>query len=427
MQRSVRRAAQLTGGTDLWILFAFLGLCGVGLLFVYSASISEAYLYYGSAMYVFDHEVVWVVLGLLSLAGVMRIDYHRFQSIALPLLGVVVAMLLVVLTPSLGHSSHGATRWFSLGAGITIEPSELAKLAVVIYLAAWLTAKGEAVSDFKSCFVPFAIITGFICVLVIKQPDLGTTIVIGITMISVYFVAGADWRHILSVGAGASLIAWYLAHSESYRYQRLLAFTDPWKDPLNSGFHTVQALMALGSGGIVGVGFGNSVQKNFLPAPHTDSILAVIGEEMGLVGTVGILCLYSIIAYRGMRVAMNAPDRFGRLLAAGITCWITFQAMLNYGVITSSVPFTGVPLPFISYGGTSLIVSMAAMGILLNISRYATGEGLARTRSDHRRGNGRARVPRIIDTPVPDRSGGRRLSGVNMSSVGRPRGSEGRP
>jgi cell division protein FtsW len=243
----------------------------------------------------------------------------------------------------------------------------------------------------------------------------------------VYFVAGADWRHIGSVGIGSALIAWYLAHSESYRAQRLLAFTDPWKDPLTTGYHTIQALMALGSGGIVGVGFGNSVQKNFLPAPHTDSILAVIGEEMGLLGTIGVLLLYAVIAYRGMRISMTAPDRFGRLLAAGITCWITFQALLNYGVITSSVPFTGVPLPFISYGGTSLVVSMAAMGILLNISRYATGEGLARTRSDNGRGNRRPRVPRVIDHPAPDRVPKRRPSTPRVTALGSPRGSEGGP
>jgi cell division protein FtsW len=427
MQRSVRRAARLAGGTDLWILFAFLALCCVGVLFVYSASISEAYQYYGTATYVFNHEVVFLVVGLVVLALVTRVDYHRLQSIALPFLGVTVAMLVAVLTPSLGHTSHGASRWFTLGAGITVEPSELAKLAIVIYLAAWLTAKGETVRDFKTSFVPFAVIAGFICILIIKQPDLGTTIVLAMTMVSVYFVAGADWRHVGSVGIGATLVAWYLAHSESYRAQRLLAFTDPWKNPLTTGYHTIQALMALGSGGIVGVGFGNSVQKNFLPAPHTDSILAVIGEEMGLVGTVGVLMLYAVIAYRGMRIAMTAPDRFGRLLASGITCWITFQALLNYGVITSSVPFTGVPLPFISYGGTSLVVSMAAMGILLNISRYATGEGLARTRSDNGRGNRRPRVPRVVDHPAPDRVPKRRAATPRVTALGRPRRSEGSP
>jgi cell division protein FtsW len=401
MQRSVRRAARLAGGTDLWLLIAFLTLCCVGVLFVYSASIAEAYNYYGTATYVFYRELIWVSIGLLSLFVVTRIDYHRYQKLALPFLGLTVLMLLVVLTPHFGHSSHGAARWFSLGAGVTIEPSEIVKLAVVIYLAAWLAAKNEAVRDFKTCFVPFAVMTGFISLLIVKQPDLGTTIVVAITMLSIYFMAGAEWKHILTVTGGAAAVAWFLSHSSSYRYNRLMAFTNPWSDKYGTGYHTVQALMALGAGGIFGVGFGNSVQKDVLPAPHTDSILAVIGEEIGLIGTVGILILYLIVAYRGMRITMTAPDKFGRLLAAGITSWITFQALLNYGVITSSVPFTGVPLPFISYGGTSLIVSMSAMGILLNISRYATGEVGARVGSDNRRGNGRSRVPRVIDHPLP--------------------------
>jgi cell division protein FtsW len=298
----------------------------------------------------------------------------------------------------------------------------------VIYLAGWLTAKGDLVRDFKACFAPFAVIMGLICVLIIKQPDLGTTIVVAVTMLSVYFIAGADMRYVLTVGAGASLFAWYMAHSSSYRSARLLAFTDPWKDPYGNGYHIIQALMALGAGGVVGVGFGNSVQKGVLPAPHTDSILAVIGEEVGLAGTVGILLLFLVLAYRGMRAANTAPDKFGRLMAAGITCWITFQALLNYAVITSSVPFTGVPLPFISYGGTSLIVSMAAMGILLNISRYSTGEATARVGSDHRRGDRRPRVPRVIDHPAAERKAGRaRGATAHFRSLGRPQPRDGRP
>jgi cell division protein FtsW (lipid II flippase) len=187
----------------------------------------------------------------------------------------------------------------------------------------------------------------------------------------------------------------------SYRSGRLTAFLDPWKDPTGVGYHTIQALLALGSGGLFGKGLGNSIQKDVLPAPHTDSILAIIGEEFGLLGTLLVLALFVIIAYRGMRIAMRAPDGFGRLLAAGITSWITLQALMNFAVITSSVPFTGVPLPFVSYGGTSMIIGMAAFGILMNISRHSTGEGFARAHLDNRRGHRRTRLPRVVGHPTP--------------------------
>jgi cell division protein FtsW len=427
MQRSVQRASRLAGGTDTWLLLAFLALASLGLLMVYSASIAASYADYGTPTHYFVRDVFWVGIGLVGLFCATRVDYHRYQSIALPMLALSVLMLMAVLTPHLGHTSNGARRWFLVGAGITIEPSEITKLAVVLYLAAWLASKGEAVRDFKTCFFPFALISGFICLLIIRQPDLGTTIVVAATMLSVYFIAGAELKHMSLAGGGAVCVAWVLAHSSSYRYDRLMAFTNPWSDPYRTGFHTIQALMALGTGGVFGSGFGNSVQKAVLPAPHTDSILAVIGEEFGLVGTVGILLLFLVIAYRGIRISMTAPDKFGRLLASGITCWITFQALLNYGVITSSVPFTGVPLPFVSYGGTALIVSMAAMGILLNISRYATGEVGARQSSDYGRRDGGPRVPRVVDHPAPDRTRGRRRqqAGATFRTLGKPRRREG--
>jgi cell division protein FtsW len=246
---------------------------------------------------------------------------------------------------------------------------------------------------------------GLVAILILKQPDLGTTIVVTATVFAVYFLAGADLKHMAAVAAGASLVAWTLAHS-SYRSGRLTAFMDPWKDATGAGYHTIQVLLALGAGGPFGRGLGNSIQKDVLPAPHTDSILAVIGEEWGLVGTITVLLLFVVIAYRGIRIASNAPDGFGRLLAGGITCWITFQALMNFGVITSSVPFTGVPLPFVSYGGTSLIITTTAMGILLNISRHTSGDNLAQRDPDHGRGNGGPRVPRAVAHPAPERASG---------------------
>jgi cell division protein FtsW len=401
MQRNVGRATRLVSGIDPWLMLAFLGLTCIGVLMVYSSSIADAYTYYGSPLYVFQREIIWVVLGFVALAVVSRLDYHIWQRFSLPLVGLALLALVLVLAPHVGHDSHGARRWFAAGP-VSLEPSELMKLALVIHMSAWLTSKGDRVREFKACLVPFCIVVGLVAILIVKQPDLGTAIVITITMISMLFIAEANMSHLMYVGLGATTFAWLMSNSSSYRTGRLTAFLNPWKDPSGVGYHTVQALLALGSGGLFGQGLGNSAQKYVLPAAHTDSILAVIGEEWGLLGTAAVLLLYTVIAYRGIRITMTAPDDFSRLCAAGITSWITFQALMNFAVITSSVPFTGVPLPFVSYGGTSLIITMAAMGILLNISRHASKESLARYNSDNGRGDRGTRVSRAIDYSVPE-------------------------
>jgi cell division protein FtsW len=406
MQRSVRRAATMVGGIDPWLTLAFLALICIGVLMVYSSSIAAAYAYYGSPYYVLQREIVWVTIGFIALAVTAHVDYHHWQRVALPFFAVSMVLLVVVLVPHIGHVSNGARRWFSLGAGVQVEPSEVVKLALIMYMASWLTSKGERVRDFQACFVPFSLIVGLVALLIVKQPDLGTAIVVTATMLAIFFVSGANLSHLLLVSGGASSFAWFLAHSSSYRYDRLTAFLNPWKDPTGVGYHIDQALLALGSGGIFGLGLGNSIQKNFLPAPDTDSILAIIGEEWGLIGTIAILLLFLVIAYRGVRIGLSAPDGFGRLLAIGISAWITLQALMNFAVITSSVPFTGVPLPFISYGGTSLIISMIAIGILLNVSRHTSGDAFARQSSHNGRGDGGPRVPRVIGNPVPERSVG---------------------
>ncbi len=399
--RRKERAITLVRGIDPWLVLAFLALTFIGVVMVYSASIATAYAYYGTPYYYAEREIVWAGIGLVALAVVVRIPYKTWQRFALPMFGASVALLAIVLVPHLGHTSHGARRWFSLGAGIEIQPSEVIKLTMAIYMASWLAGKGERVRDFKATFVPFSLMVGAVALLIIKEPDLGTGIVVALTMFALFYIAGANPLHMVSVGVVASGMAWALINTSSYEYNRLTAFADPWKHATDVGYHTVQALLALGSGGLFGLGLGNSVQKYVLPAPHTDSILAVIGEEWGIMGTVVVLLLFMIIAYRGIHISMNAPDTFGRLLAAGITSWITLQALMNYAVITSSVPFTGVPLPFISYGGTSLILSMAAIGMLLNISRHTIGEGFARKDTHHGRGERRSRLSRALDRPLP--------------------------
>lgn len=411
MQRNVRRAQDLVGGMDLWLILAFLGLMCVGVMMVYSASIKDAYAFYGSQYYVVQRELFWVAAGFISLVFTASFPYHRWKRPAPALFALAILLLVLVLVPHVGHLVNGARRWFSVGSNVSIEPSEFAKLAMILYLAVWLPTKGAAIQDLKTTFIPFSVMIGTMFLFILKQPDLGTGIVLTTTAFSVFFVAGANLRHMVIVAVGSSVFAWGLIHFSSYRQNRLTAFIDPWQHPTGVGFHTVHALLALGNGGILGQGLGNSVQKWILPAPHTDSILAVIGEELGFVGTVGVLCMYLMVAYRGMRISSSAPDPFGRLVAAGITSWIMIQALLNYAVITSSVPFTGVPLPFISYGGTSLIITMAAVGILLNISRYATGEGIARQNTDNGGGDGRPRLSRSGGHASPRSSTRKRAAG----------------
>lgn len=413
MRHNVRqRAAVLVEGVDPWLTLAFLGLMCFGVLMVYSASVAESYAYYGTPYYYLEHEIVWAGLGLVALLAAARLDYRRWLRLAPLLFGLAVLLLFLVMVPHVGHASHGARRWIALSSSVVLEPSELVKLALVVYMAAWLSSKGQRVRDFKACFVPFSLMVGMICLLIVKQPDLGTSIVVGATALAVFFLAGANVSHLLLAALGSVSFASLLTRSQSYQHNRLSAFLNPWSDPSGVGYHTIQALLALRYGGVFGRGLGNSVQKNVLPAPHTDSILAVIGEEWGLVGALFVLLLFLVIAYRGMRISARAPDNFGKLLAAGITCWITFQALMNFAVITSSVPFTGVPLPFVSYGGTSLIISMSAVGILLNVSRHASGAGfagasggrtaLARQDPHYRRGHRRTRVPRVIHHPLPE-------------------------
>jgi cell division protein FtsW len=289
-------------------MLAFLGLMCIGVLMVYSASIADSYTYYGSSLYVFQREVIWVGLGFLALAVVVRVDYRIWQRVALPFFGLCLLLLFLVLAPHIGHISHGARRWFAVSSWIELEPSELIKLALLLYLSAWLASKGDQVRDFKSTFVPFSLVVGLVALLVLRQPDLGTTIVITATMFSVMFVAGASLAHFVTVMGGALVFGWMLAFNKSYRAGRLTAFLDPWKDPSGVGYHTIQALLALGSGGLTGRGLGNSAQKFVLPAPHTDSILAVIGEEWGLLGTVTVLLLFVVVAYRGMLITIKTAS-----------------------------------------------------------------------------------------------------------------------
>ncbi|MGH2448290.1 MAG: putative lipid II flippase FtsW [Chloroflexota bacterium] len=399
-----RRTVLVARGVDHWLLLPLIALLCIGLLMVYGASILTSYTDYGSQYYVLEREVVWVALAGLTIFVCCRVSFERWRKAALPLATLSFALLILVLIPHFGHMSHGARRWFDLRGLGTLQPSELAKLGLVLYGAAWLNSRGDRLRQLKTGLLPFGLMVCSFAALILKEPDLGTAIILATTLFSMYFLAGGGMKHLAIIGALGLGAGWVMIMHSSYQYARFIAFLNPWHDPTGNGYQIQQALLALGSGGIFGDGMGNSAQKlAFLPAPDTDSILAFIGEEWGLIGTVTILCLFLVIAYRGIRITVNAPDGFSRLLAGGITSWITFQALMNFAVITSSIPFTGVPLPFISYGGSSMIIGAAAMGILLNISRYSRGEAHAQPDLDNGRGNRRSRLPRAISHPAPAR------------------------
>jgi cell division protein FtsW len=361
--------------------FALLAAIGllliIGLDMVYSASyvIAHNNPVYGSDTYFLARQLVWAAIGSVFLLTLQAIDYHVWRRVTVPLMAMVVALLLAVLVSHLGHSAYGAQRWLRFGPLPPIEPSEFGKLALVLYYADWLGRRREKVAQFTSGTLPFSITMTAICALVVLQPDLGSAFVIAATAVCMFFIAGADVRHlVLGLFAGVGALALVIV-SASYRFQRISAFLDPTKDPLGIGWNTLQAEIALGSGGIFGLGLGASRQKfYYLPNAQTDAIFAVIGEELGLMGTLTILLLFGFIALRGYRIALRAPDTYGALLAAGVTSWLVLQALINIGVVTATLPFTGIPLPFVSFGGSSLIVSLMAVGILLNVSRQSRAD-----------------------------------------------------
>jgi cell division protein FtsW len=354
---------------DIWLTVSAVALIGVGLIFVLSASQAISYLAYHSSFYMFLKQGVFAVLGLAAMVVLSRLDYHRLRRLAFP--GLVVAMVLMALAlvPHIGIRANGAQRWINLGPFGTLQPSEVLKLALAVYLAHWIARRGDRIRRFGDGFLPFAVILGAALGVLVLQKDLGTALVVTAICISIYFTGGGAKRWlamlaVLVVGAFVAMIVF-----EPWRLGRLDAYVNPFADPLNATLQPYQGLLGLGSGGITGVGLGHSVQKyNWLPQADTDFIFAIVGEETGLIGTTLLLSLFVLFAVRGYRAAMRAPDRMGVMLAAGITTWITFQALVNMGVVANVLPVTGVPLPFISAGGSALALSMAAVGVLLNIS-----------------------------------------------------------
>lgn len=341
-----------------------------GLVILSSAGIAISQSRFGDPYYFFKHQLLFGVLpGLFLMYIVQKIDYHFWKKFAFLFFVVNLVFLILVFIPGFGLNFQGASRWIKLGP-FSFQPSEMLKLALILYLAAWLEGKKEKGADFFEGFVPFLAILGVVGFLIIKQPDMGTLGTTVLIAMSIYFMSGARVQH-LSMMFGLGVLSFLaLVKFESYRMNRLLVFLHPELDPRGIGYQINQALLALGSGGIFGLGLGHSRQKfNYLPEPVGDSIFAIIGEEIGLIGAMALVTLFVIFAMRGLKIAKNAPDTFGKLIAVGITAWIIFQALINISAISGLIPLTGVTLPFISYGGTSIVFLMIGVGILLNISK----------------------------------------------------------
>ena len=358
---------------DGTVLIVAVILTLIGLVMVFSASGVVAGNRFHDAIYFLKRQIAWLLFGFILLQLASRLDYLVWRKLAVPILAVTCVLLVLVLIPSIGVAVKGARRWLKLGP-ISLQPAEMVKLVAVFYVAAYLTNKGERIKEFKAGFLPPLLVVGLLSGLVLLQPDLGTVVVVGVVTLGLLFLGGARLLHLSGLIPMFLIAVGLLIWKSPYRLQRLLIFLDPTKDPTGAGFQVNQSFLAFGSGGPFGVGLGAGKQKlYFLPEAHTDFVLALVGEELGLVGTAAIMLLFAILIMKGLQIAGRAQDPFGRHLAYGITLLIGAQAMINAGVATGLLPTKGLTLPLVSYGGSSLLVNLLAIGILLSISRDRQG------------------------------------------------------
>lgn len=361
------RLKKMDGG----LLGITLVLSFVGLVIISSASTVLSYQRFGYNTYYLARQAIAVGIGIVSMFIISRIDYRWFKKYSpLILLGSLV-LLAAVLVPQIGVRVGGARRWIDLGF-FFLQPSEVAKLAIILYLAAWFEAREDYLDSFFVSLAGPLGITTLAAGLVIAEPDFGSMTAFLLIVAAVIFAAGVRIRHLLAVAGVGSLLAWIAVQAAPYRMERIATFFNHTRDPLGAGYQINQALLAVGSGGLWGLGFGESRQKfNFLPEPIGDSIFAIMAEELGFVRVSVVLVLYALFAYFGFRVARNAPDSFGRLVAVGVTMWVILQASVNIGAMLKIFPLTGIPLPFIGNGGSSVIMLLTGIGIMLNISRHS--------------------------------------------------------
>lgn len=374
-------------GMDQVLLGVTMMLAIVGLVMVFSASAVVAGNRYHDSWYYLKRQSVWLVVGVILLHILSRVDYVWWKRLSIPLLVGMTTLLAIVLIPSVGLAANGARRWLGVGP-ISIQPAEMLKLGVVIYLAAYLARKEDRIQDFQVGLLPVLLVVGLLSGLVLMEPDLGTVVVLGLVTSSLLFVGGARLSHLSTLVLCAVPIGLALVLSTEYRRQRLMAFLEPWSDASDTGFQITQSFLAFGSGGLFGVGLGEGKQKLFfLPEAHTDFVLALIGEELGFIGAGVIILLFAVFMIRGFQIATRARVPFGRYLGIGITTLIGVQALVNACVVTGLVPTKGLTLPFVSYGGSSLVVSLAGVGMLLSISR---DRHAGREEMEHQSGHGRA-------------------------------------
>ena len=355
---------------DKLLFFATLALLSVSVIMVYSASALLAMDRYARPYYFLFRQVMWAVMGFGLLWGVMRFDYRRFRKPAVlgTAIGVTVLALVAVL---FSEPINGTRRWFGI-AGFGVQPSELAKIALILFAAAQLERRMERVNDIVYALLPLGCLTAGLTALILLQPDFSTALAVVVIVAAMVFAAGLSYRYVIGAALVLVPVLYGVLAMAPYRMRRLLAFLDPWADPLGDGFQVIQSQIAVGTGGLVGRGLMRGLQKlHFLPEPHTDFIYAVIAEETGLIGSTVILLCFAIIMWRGLQVACHAPDRFGAFLAIGLTTMVAMQAFINMSVVLGLMPTTGIPLPFVSAGGSSLLIGMIGMGILLNVSQHA--------------------------------------------------------
>ena len=364
--------------SDKLLFIATLLLVCTSVVMVYSASAFIARENNGDPYLYLFKQVTWALLGLLLVPLMMRIDYRTYRQpvVIWTGLAIVVAGLVAVL---FGEARNGANRWLNFGS-LGVQPSELAKIVVVVFIAALLERRMDRIDDPAYALLPIGVVLAVIVALILREPDLGTSVAILVIAAVMIFAAGIDYRYVAALGVAGSAALYFLLAISDYRWRRVTAFLNPWADPLGDGFQMIQSMIAVGSGGIFGRGLMGGVQKMFyLPEPHNDFIYAVLSEELGFVGATVVVACFCVITWRGLRTALRAPDRFGAFLALGLTTMVAFQAFFNVSVVLGLMPTKGIPLPFVSYGGSSLLINLLGMGILLNVSQHASSTHVVTT------------------------------------------------
>lgn len=356
---------------DGWLFGIVLALVSLGVVMVYSASAIIAADRFHDPFFFLRKQIFWAALGLAVLWGTMRTDYRRMERLVVPLLVLSFVLLVLVLVPPFGQSINGTRRWLRVGP-LSFQPVELAKFSLVVYLASFLRRREAALGSFRHGLLPVLVVTSAMAGLTILQPDLGNSVALVLLALALAYLAGARAIHMAAIAAAALPVVALLIALKPYRWRRMVAFVAPWDDPQGSGFQIIQSFLAFGSGGWFGRGLGESRQKLFyLPEPYTDFIFAIVGEELGLVGAAAVVALFAALIWRGLRIGARVPDPFGGYLALGLTIMIATQALVNIGVVTGALPTKGLPLPFISFGGSALIMTLFSTGVLLNISQHS--------------------------------------------------------